>query len=228
MTVALTNWEPYILPEIPAVPDPALQRAVRDAAIDFCQDTLVWKEWLDRISILANDDEYLLSAPAAMVAYADIEGVYQVYFKENGAADDQFGPLDPTTEDDMETELGSAWMFVTAEQPSKYYIPPSEPTMLYLHPIPTVASVSGLLVRAYAKPLQTAVLLPDFLYNRHLNPIKHGALAKLFGAKGMPWYDPKEEAKWDGLYRLDVDNAIVPATKGPIRKEQRVRFRNWI
>jgi len=228
MTVALTNWEPYILPEIPAVPDAALQRAVRDAAIDFCKDTLVWKEWLDRISIVANDDDYSLSVPVAMAAYADIEGVYQAYFKETGADDDQFALLTPTTEDEMEVDFGNGWMYAEAEQPSKYYIPPSEPTTLYLHPIPTVASVSGLLVRAYAKPLQTAVLLPDFLYNRHLNPIKHGALAKLFGTKGMPWYDPKEEMKWDGLYRNDVDNAIVPATKGPIRKEQGVRFRNWI
>lgn len=228
MTVALTNWEPYILPEIPAVPDPALQRAVRDAAIDFCHDTLIWKEWLDRISIAANDKDYTLSVPAALTAYAAIEGVYQVFFKETGADDDQFAPLDPTSEDDMEADLGSAWMFAEAEQPSKFYMSASDPTILNLYPIPTAVSTSGLLVRVYAKPLQTAVLLPDFLYNRHLNPIKHGALAKLFGTKGMPWYDPKEEAKWDGLYRNDVDNAIVAATKGPIRKEQTVRFRNWI
>lgn len=228
MTVALTSWEPYILPDIPAVPDAAMQRAVRDAAIDFCRDTLVWKEWLDRMSIAALDDEYSLVVPAAMVAYADIEGVYQVYFKETGADDDQFTLLTPTTEDEMEAELGGAWMFGTATQPSKYYVPASEPETLYLYPIPTVAATSGLLVRAYCGPLQTATLLPDFLYNQYSNAIRYGALCKLFGIKGMPWYDPNAEAKWGGLYNLERDNAIIPATRGPIRKEMRVRMRNWI
>jgi hypothetical protein len=228
MTVALTNWEPYILPEIPAVPDPALQRAVRDAAIDFCKDTLLWKEWLDRISIVEDDDDYSLTAPAAMALYADIQGVYQVFYKEDGAADDQFAPLDPTTEDDMEAELGSAWMFATAEQPSKYYMPASEPTTLYLYPIPTVASASGLLVRAYCKPLETATVLPDFLFNRHKNAIKYGALAKLFGAKGMPWYDLKEQSKWLDFYTNERDNTLLLAATGSVRKEQSVRMRNWI
>lgn len=228
MTVALTNWEPYILPNIPSVPDLALQRAVRDAAIDFCRDTLIWKEWLTRISIVALDDEYALTVPVAMELYADIEAVYQVYFKETGAADDQFALLTPTTEDEMEAELGNGWMFATAAQPSKYYIPASEPTTLYLHPIPTVLSTSGLLVRVYCAPLQTAMVLPDFLYSGYLNAIQYGALSKLFGIKGMPWYDPKEEAKFGNLYVLERDNAIVPATKGPIRKEMRVRMRNWI
>jgi hypothetical protein len=228
MTVALTNWEPYILPKIPAVPDPALQNAVRDAAIDFCKDTLVWKEWLDRLTVNASDKDYSLSVPAAMAAYAALNGVYQAFYKENGAADTQFAPLDPTTEDEMEADFGSAWMFTTAEQPSKFYVPASEPTTLYLYPIPTLVSTMGLLVRAYCKPLQTATLLPDFLYNEHLNAITYGALAKLFGAKGMPWYDLKEQAKWLDFYNNERDNAIVPATTGPIRKEMGVRMRNWI
>jgi hypothetical protein len=128
----------------------------------------------------------------------------------------------------MEAELGSAWMFTTAEQPIKYYMSASEPTTLYLYQIPTLVSTLGLLVRAYCKPLQTATLLPDFLYNEHLNAITYGALAKLFGAKGMPWYDLKEQAKWLDFYNNERDNAIVPATTGPIRKEMGVRMRNWI
>ena len=226
MTVALTSWEPYILPNIPAVPDPALQRAVRDAAIDFCRDTLIWKEWLDRISIAASDDEYTLALPTALAVYGDIESVYQVYFKETGADDDQFTLLTPTTENEMET--GGAWMFQTAPQPSKYYVPASEPSLLYLYPIPTVVATSGLLVRVYCVPLQTATVLPDFLYNGYQNAIKCGALSKLFGIRGMPWYDPKEEAKWGMLYNLERDNAIVPATRGQVRKEMQVKMRNWI
>jgi len=228
MTVALTSWEPYILPDLPAVPHTALERAVRDAAIDFCHDTLIWKEWLDRISVVALDDDYSLTVPAAFTTYAAIEGVYQVYYKENGADDAQFTPLDPTTEDEMEAELGSSWMFNQAASPSKHYVPASEPTTLYLWPIPTLASVSGVLVRAYFKPLQTATLLPDFLYNRHQNAIAFGAKSKLFGAKGMPWYDLKEQAKWLDLYNNERDNAIGAAMKGPIKKDQTVRFRNWI
>lgn len=228
MTVSLTNWEPYILPHIPAVPGPALETAVRDAAIDFCRDTLVWKEWLDRISIVPLDKDYTLALPAAFSLYGDVEAVYQVYFKETGADDDQFALLSPTTEDEMESKYGGAWMFSQAEQPSRYYISASEPTNLLLHPIPTTAATLGLLVRVYCSPLQTAQVLPDFLYSGYVNAIKAGALSRLFGVRGMPWYDKAEEEKWGIIYDNERDNTIVSATKGPIRKEMRVSMRNWI
>jgi hypothetical protein len=227
MTVSLTNWEPYILPHIPAVPGPALEMAVRDAAIDFCRDTLIWKEWLDRISIAPLDKDYALALPVAFSLYGDIEQVYQVFFKETGADDDQFALLNPTTEDEMESYFGGGWMFSQAEQPSRYYISASDPTTLFLHPTPTVAATLGLLVRVYCAPLQTAQVLPDFLAG-YVNAIKAGALSRLFGVRGMPWYDKQEEEKWGTIYGLERDNAIVPATKGPIRKQMSVAMRNWI
>jgi hypothetical protein len=228
MTVSLTNWEPYILPHIPEVPGPALEMAIRDAAIDFCRDTLIWKEWLTRITVTALDKDYPLALPASFDLYGDIESVYQVYFKETGADDDQFALLYPTTEDEMETNFGGGWMFSDATQPSRYYISASDPTNLFLYPIPTVTATLGLLVRVYCVPLETAQILPDFLYASYKNAVKAGALSRLFGVRGMPWYDKGEEAKWGTIYGLERDNAIVAATKGPIRKEMRVAMRNWI
>lgn len=228
MTVALTNWDRFILPSVPFAPDVAIQAAALDAAIDFCEGTLIWKEWLDRISIVADDEDYSLVVPAALSTYAEIEKVYQVFYKEAGADDDQFAPLDPTTEDELEATLGGAWMFNEATQPSKYFMSPSDPNTLILYCIPTVASASGLLVRVYCKPLSTATVLPDFLWVDHKHAIKHGALSFFFGQKGMPWYDPKEEAKHYGLFQNEKDNAIFKAVNGPVRREMRVRMRDWI
>lgn len=228
MTVALTNWDRLILPSVPFAPDVAVQAAVLDAAIDFCEGTLIWKEWLNRISVVASDRDYALALPVALETYADIEKVYQVFYKENGADDDQFAPLDPTSEDEMDATMGDGWFFHTSTRPSKYFISASDPKTLNLYAIPTVASVSGLLVRVYCKPLSTATLLPDFLWADHKHAIKHGALAALFGAKGMPWYDPKEEAKHYGLFQNEKDNALFVATVGPVKKEMRVKMRDWI
>jgi hypothetical protein len=226
MATALTAWAPEIDPDIPGLPEPALRRAVRNAAIEFCQETLLWTLALDRISIVANDKDYTLTVPVAQ--YGQIVLVDDVKYKANGADDDQFRTLDPISKISENLNTEGSWQYYEATEPSHFYIEEDANTTLLLYPIPTVASVSGLLVTLTLKPTLAAEVVPDFLYNQHFQTIATGAKSYLFKVKGMPWYDPKEAQRCIFEFRRATNSAkwrkITGATKRPLT----VRLRKFV
>jgi hypothetical protein len=230
MTIALTSWEPDILTKIPIIPHPAFLKSVRDAAIKFCEKTLPWKEWLTAINIAALDRDYALALPVGPAVYGQIDSVRRVLYKEHGAANDQFAPLTPTTEEEMDIDLGVAWQYATASSPSRFLVDEDDPLTLLLYPIPEDASTGGLMVQVYCKPLATATVVPDFLFNRYREGVAWGALAMLFDQKAMPWFDAKMSAYYRDLFDNECDNATVRSVKGAVEKQDRsVQFRrNWI
>lgn len=48
---ALSALHPYVLPAFPNTPEMAVDRAIRDAAIQFCRESLVWQETLPPIQL---------------------------------------------------------------------------------------------------------------------------------------------------------------------------------
>lgn len=55
---ALSALYPYVVPQFSTVPEPAIDRAIIDGAIQFCRDSLVWQETTDPISVVAGVAEY--------------------------------------------------------------------------------------------------------------------------------------------------------------------------
>lgn len=55
---ALYALYPYVVPHFPNVPEPAIDRAILDGAIQFCRDSLVWQESTDPIQVIAGVAEY--------------------------------------------------------------------------------------------------------------------------------------------------------------------------
>ena len=55
---ALSALYPYVVPHFPSVPEPAIDRAILDGAIQFCRDSLAWQESTDPIQVIAGVAEY--------------------------------------------------------------------------------------------------------------------------------------------------------------------------
>ena len=226
MATALTAWAPEIDPAIPGLPEPALQRAVRNAAIEFCQETLLWTLALDRINVVADTKTYTLTIPPAQSG--QIVLVDDVKYKVNGADDDQFRTLDPISKISENINSSGSWQWHEATEPGYYYVEEDSNTTLILYPIPTVASASGLLVTPTLKPTLAATTVADFLYNQHLKAIRLGALAYLFDIDGMPWSNPQKAERNRVLFRSAINSAkwlkITGATKRPLQ----VRHRRFV
>lgn len=219
MSTALTSWAPEVDPCIPGLPEPALQRAVRNAAREFCNQTLLWGYALDRISVVADDNDYTLTVPGAQ--YGEIISIDDVKYKADGAADDQFRTLDPFSKVSENIYSAGSWPYHEGTEPTAFHVEEDDITNLILYPIPTVASADGLLVTVNLRPTLAATVVPDFLYNQHLLTIASGALAYLFGTKGMSWHDPQEAQVNMMSFRGAINSAkwrkITGATKRPLR-----------
>ncbi len=218
----LDSWAPEIDPSIPGVPIPAVKRAVRSAAIEFCKETLLWTLDLTRINVVGNTQSYTLTVPAGQ--YGQIVLIDDVKYKADGADDDQFRTLTPIVEAPENLQSGY-WKYTTATEPQYFDVEEGANTTLVLVPIPTESSTSGLLVKVCLKPTITADTVPDFLYNQHLMTIAAGALAYLFNATGMPWHNPNEARANYLAFRREINSAkwrkITGATKRPLQVKMR-------
>jgi hypothetical protein len=226
-TVAISNWATDILPKVPGVPWPGIISAVRDAAEDFCKQTLLHSVWLDRISIIPSTPEYQLTLPAGCT-HLRLWNIDQLFFKENGADDDQFVPIDPASEQEIERVYGTSWRFATGPSPTEFICPEYKPTYVRFRPIPTLASTNGILIRANVVPIETATTLEDWLYYRWNSEIAAGALSDLYSHKAAPYYDPQLASAWGMVFRDGVANAKIKKISGRTKRPTATNFNNAV
>ncbi len=223
-TVAISAWATDILPKVPGVPWPGFIKAVRDAAWDFCRQTLLHSAWLDRISTVASTPEYALALPSTGYEHVRIWNIDQLFFKQNGLPDDQFAPLDPASEQELERVCGTSWRFATGPDPVEYICAEYNPFNIRFRPIPTLASASGVLIRVNVVPIETATDIEEWLYYRWREEIKAGALAELYSHKAAPYYDPQLATAWGIVFRDGIANAKIKKISGRTKRPTQTNF----
>jgi len=224
MATALSAWEVEILPDIPNLPRPALENAVRNACIEFCERTLLWTEDLTRITVAADTREYDLTEPSG----ATIICIDDVKYKQNGQDDSQFVTLDPVSENQRNLQDSGSWKYRESTNPSGYYALPDNPTEILLYNIPTVASTSGLLVKVCLRPARDCTTVQDFIYKSHFKTIGLGTKADLFARKGQKWFDAKTALGFEARFNNACDNAMLLKVTGGTKRETRVQMREFI
>lgn len=224
MASVFSLWEPEILPDIPTVPRPALENAVRNACIDFCERTHLWTQDLDRIDVEADTREYALTEPSG----AEIILIDDVKYKQDGADDDQFTTLAPVSENQKNLQDSGSWKYRDSASPSGYYALPDNPTEILLYNIPTVASAEGLLVKVVLRPSRDCTTVQDFIYKSHFKTIGLGAKADLFARKGQAWHDPNMAMGFENRFINACNDAMVLKMTGATKRETRVQMRQFV
>lgn len=225
MATALTSWHKFIFPWIEGLPEPAFLNAVRQSVIDFCEETLLLTETLAAISVVADQQSYSLTP---LTSESRIISVENVKYKVDGADNDQYKRLDPLSRLQEDRHQAGNWLFEESEQPSHFFNYQKSPATIYLWPIPTEASASGLLVRVCLRPTDTATSVEDWLYNFHRKTISFGALGRLFAQKAMPWYDPQLSIYYNEKFDERVNNEKWKKFTGAADTPMRVRLRKGI
>lgn len=209
----LLSFFPGVQTDVPYAPVSAIKNAVRDAAIQFCEETLIWKEELAAIDVVADQSEYDLTAPDTD---SDIIAPVEVYYDEVR--------IDPLTEDWI-TQADASWKSKESETSSNYFV--QYPDVLVLYPIPTVAVTDGLVIRAALRPAADTDEVPDFLFNRYRRAIEYGAKAILMGQKTRDWHDREGADKNEKLFRQALGAARGDVSRNFTTAPLRVRMRNW-
>lgn len=218
----LISWYSELLPFAAGLPVTAVNTAVRDACVEFCQRTHLWRLALDRISVVADTQDYVLTIPSAQ--YGEIEIIDQVYFKITDADDTQFKELDPISEEQMNNhDSWDAWRFRTGPTPTEFWVDNIDKT-LHLLPIPDTAATLGLLVYVILKPTDVAPTVPDFLYRDWKDAITAGALKYLLGNKNTPWYDITESLRAGDTFATKMGAALHKKISGGTKRPSRIQL----
>lgn len=158
-----------------------IERNVRLAIIELCEFSMAWRVVLDDMDIVAGTNEYALTVPAntrvVSVAYAGDDNL-------------RILPTTMMTLDSMPEPWRQTATNNRASQASWYYLPDRSTIRLVLTPFE--AKTAGLSVIVSLKPTQDAKSVEDFLYEDHLEDIRHGALSKILRIPKKEWTDARE------------------------------------
>lgn len=205
-TVPYTQWQPFIQVYVPDCPMALIVEAVRQACIEFCQESRYWRKELDGFYTVATDAEYELTPPTDSTI-ADI-----LLIKVNKE------PLEPKTQDDLEV-IYNEWREQNGKP--KYFFMRDKINMV-LVPIPDAAYPVRLLVSL--KPTQTAQGVDELVFEEHKEAIKFGALAYLMMMPSVAWSDANAALFYQNMFVEKSNIAKGKAEQGfNLRKSFRVK-----
>ena len=213
---ALDTFLARLLPRAMGAEDPVARQALVDAAIDFCERTLVVQQVLTPINVVAAQASYTLSLSTDL-AVAQVRRAWYLGAPLGPVADDSIGSplayLSDVGDGEVEAETGPPSVCLWHEN------------KLRLYPIPTENKTEGLVVRVAVKPTTDAAALPDELLTHWREAIVHGALERVLNMRGSAHYDPQAADRSGTQFAAAVAKAKAMARTGRVPGELSVTMR---
>lgn len=189
---------PYLLPDVPGVPDITALQALRLSLIEFCVQTHAWDEIQDPIPLEDGVNEYDLDVEQG----ARIAAIKNVWLADRAVT--------PISMEELERRLPN-WQVATGTDPA-YFNAPADQNSIRIYPIPEGVEAAGktMTLRVAYAPTLVATTVPDSVINRYLEPIVSGAKHRLMVAPGKGWSNPQlavyHQAEFDeGVQRAKID-----------------------
>lgn len=196
---AFSAFHRYVLPFIgSAVPIPAVDDSLLDAAIDFCERGRAVTETYTSLAIVGNTPTVDLAAlaPTGLEVNEPLD-VWSAY-----------GLLTPKTEVELKALYPAGWTLESVADLLQvpYWIAPTKTTVRIV-PFVTTDAPAALTVKAALKPTKAATTLPDGLYQNWARMIAFGALALLHSHKAS-YADPQRISGFSAVFEAGVRDAM--------------------
>ncbi len=201
----LADFYPLLKPYAPGVPEPAIDRALIDAADDFCRHSRALRTLADPVRVMPGQGEYELDLEVSGV---DAFQVLTVELTRDGEQEGRGVFLEPAhAERHLSSERG---------EPEKFWMP--APNTVALWPLPKAAATARVTVAL--RPKLNATVLDDRLMQDWRTAIVAGALVRLLMAPG-------QSAELAGAYRAmfeaEIRRAAAVAAQSGVGARLRVR-----
>jgi len=205
---ALSAFYPRILPYLPGCPEPLAAQVLINAAIDFCDASLILRQNLDTFNTVVGRVQYDLDPPSAQHTISRVMGV-TLDGKELVAG------MIETLRGDMPT---------APAKPRGFYTDRTDSVLtLMLSPPPD--EVYSVLVNVALSPARTATQLDDDLYNTWINPIVSSAIAQAMQIPGQPFSNPAQAQALLNSASRQTTASRIDSNYGFVRGSMRVRSR---
>lgn len=193
-------FSPWIRPSVAGCPDPVIERAICDAAIEFCELT---QAFVERTKFATK----VGAATYEVMSDSGIPGMVTGVTLNTRV-------LPPVYIDALTNARGEAWQDDTGA-PTNYLADFEDQVRVY--PTPDKAETGTMTLAT--RPSRSDTGWDDRLYERYGETIADGALARLLGQTGVPWSDAnaalyKRQCFMRAInkVRAKVMSAYTPAT----------------
>lgn len=205
-SVLFDYWLDDVLPSITGGEVDLIMKHIRDAAIDFCERSYVWRVDGLPITVIADQRQYTLLSP---VEEAEIVRVEQVFISGKEITVASISGLSQQNIN-----------FMTGKGNSRCYV--QEYTdKLGLYPMPSTQILGGLTYKVSLRPSRVAEGMNDSVGKRYFEAIAHGAKARLFEIPSKPWSDAQlstyHRAKFEMMARQAKDEVSSGLGRGSKR-----------
>lgn len=212
-TTAFTAYLSEVMPFVADCPKVIVVNAIRNAAIEFCERTLIWQTNLAAMNVAAGTGEYTVATPTDTVLVEIMHCWYDNTL------------LIPKDHDGL-TRIFRLSDWRTAPGHPRYFTRTSSAVM-QLVPVPDISEAGAVKMRVALAPTRTATGADSELYNEYLMVIAAGAKAYLYGMHGQVFYDPAMALQLRREFMVGVANARIKVNKGQTRSAPRIEFQHF-
>jgi hypothetical protein len=212
--VSYEAFLPEVMPYVQDVPEVVAVQAIRNACIQFCEETHYLQENLDPITGQKNVGEYDLDANDSNYKVVEI---MQAYYG------DQL--LIPKAQEELNQIYRTSNWEELKGNPYYYFRPRASVIRLVTKPIITEAN--KLKVKAAIAPKRTSTTVDEELFERFLEYIAHGARARLYNTPNQPYYDPKTAMEYTKRFNDEMAEVRTRVYKGLTRAAARIEFQRF-
>lgn len=200
--MSIVTWDKFydeVAPETPGAALPIVQNAIRNAAIEFCEKSWIWRVEIEPLTVVANTTDYELELPENGMRIVSIR-----YLKKDNA------PFTPVSSEVFLLNGGD------------YYS--KTPDSITIRDTTAGSVITGMVIVA---PTYAATGVDDSIYQRHRNHIAAGAKARLFSMTNVPWADQPKSVEMKYQFDADCGSARAAADRSFVRATNIVRSHSF-
>lgn len=206
--IPLSAFFPRLMPKVIGCSEPLAQQALLDAAIEFCERSLVVTTTLDAVTLREGIASFEVESPTNTT----IAQVLNLWY--DGRLIDPAPYAEVTSSDKSRGE------------PRYFYGEDIDEVFnITLLPAPDRTVRNGVIVRAALKPTRSATTVHNVLFERHAQAITDGALAILLATPDQPFSDESKSVAMGVRARAAANNARTDAMHGRVQSSMSVKMR---
>lgn len=195
-----------LMPSVIGCPDALARQAILDSAIEFCEETQVIQVISEPQDVTAEVGVYDLDLPAGQGVVTTLKVWYGTTL---------LGPTPIAQVNNILAYVGSAGnQSPVLGTPTSFF--EFSPTVIGLYPIPDVSGVGMFSARVATKPLRTATVLDDILYQDWVEAIVAGARQRIHAMPEQFFSSDAKAAQALAQFRSLVNRAKSAGARGRV------------
>lgn len=210
----IVTWDFFhdeVIPRAPGAPIGVVNKAIRDACIEFCDRTKYFQRTLGPLTLSALDPSVELITLPEQTEIVDVRYAYLYEGKE----------VNPAGEDLLVNEYGLAWETMKGE-PKFFHI--QDDSAIRLVPYPEEVMENALTLRVSLRPTFDSTGIEQFIAKRFKFALGRGALAHLMSAPEQYSYSNHGlAATHRATFESNMGSAAVRKYRGGTRQRTRTR-----